>query len=108
MTDGKYIHPEFSPGSYVTCTNTRRTAGTIEGDVGRALLGTNNGNAVAFFLAQHRAEIGKKLTISQVRFWGNPGNDWVRFFLFYVKEASEYPDAIKETDEEGVEYGRAI
>ncbi|KAK5736904.1 hypothetical protein LTR17_007048 [Elasticomyces elasticus] len=58
-----------------------------EGDIAKALFGTHNGNAVAFFLGQHLAQLGRKKTVSQVTLWGDAGpksKDYYRNLLVYV------------------------
>ncbi|KAK3113576.1 hypothetical protein LTR53_009021 [Teratosphaeriaceae sp. CCFEE 6253] len=57
-----------------------------ETQIAKALLGTPNGHAVGFFLAQHRREIKKKLTVDRVQFWGEPDPSGQRDMLFYVVE----------------------
>ncbi|KAK4892048.1 hypothetical protein LTR27_009398 [Elasticomyces elasticus] len=67
------------------------TDGQVNGDIARAILGSSNGNVVAFFLAQHRAEIGKKLTVSKVQFFGDAKvNEYDRHFLFHIVEVVEW------------------
>ncbi|KAK5678717.1 Mitochondrial import inner membrane translocase subunit tim8 [Elasticomyces elasticus] len=72
------------------------TDGQVNGDIARAILGSSNGNVVAFFLAQHRAEIGKKLTVSKVQFFGDAKvNEYDRHFLFHIVEVVEWEKAKK-------------
>ncbi|KAK3634635.1 hypothetical protein LTR56_015215 [Elasticomyces elasticus] len=62
----------------------------IRGEIARAFLGSHNGNVVAFFLAQHRDEIGRKLTVSKVQFFGDAAiSQYNRHFLFHVVPLSE-------------------
>jgi hypothetical protein len=51
------------PGSYITWD--------IEDDDAKALLGTPNGNGVAWLLAQHKRELGWKVVQSVTVFWDN-------------------------------------
>ncbi|KAK3634306.1 hypothetical protein LTR56_015340 [Elasticomyces elasticus] len=74
-------------------------ADPLRRDVARAFLGSHNGNVVAYFLAQHRKDIGKKLTVSKVRFFGNKNNGpYDRHFLFFVEPVTE---AAEEGDNTG-------
>ncbi|KAK3642644.1 hypothetical protein LTR56_010692 [Elasticomyces elasticus] len=77
------------PGN--TCS---MTDGQVNGDIARAILGSSNGNVVAFFLAQHRAQIGKKSTVSKVQSFGDAKvNEYDRHFLFHIVEVVEWEKA---------------
>ncbi|KAK5731689.1 Mitochondrial import inner membrane translocase subunit tim8 [Elasticomyces elasticus] len=72
------------------------TDGKVNGDIARAILGSSNGNVVAFFLAQHRAKVGKKLTVSKVQFFSDAKvNEYDRHFLFHIVEVVEWEKAKK-------------
>ncbi|KAK4901258.1 hypothetical protein LTR27_001815 [Elasticomyces elasticus] len=63
------------------------TEGGLKQEIGQALLGSPNGVAVTYFLAQHRAEIGKMKTVSKVQLFstgGGPGGRISRHMLFSV------------------------
>ena len=61
-----------------------------------ALLASPNGRGVAWFLAQHKAQLGHK-TISNIRVWGDNGEV---FILFVFEDVSESND--DETSAEAV------
>ncbi|KAK0990662.1 hypothetical protein LTR54_012022 [Friedmanniomyces endolithicus] len=69
----------------------------VNGDIGKALLGSPNGHAVAFFLAQHAALIGRRLTVDKVRWWGDLDKDYDQHMLFYILEVPEADDALTPT-----------
>ncbi|KAK1070290.1 hypothetical protein LTR74_004206 [Friedmanniomyces endolithicus] len=67
------------------------------GEIAKAFLGSSNGHAVAFFLAQHEHLIGKRLTVEKVRWWDDGWDEFGKSFLFYVVEVPEADDALTPT-----------
>ncbi|KAK0936646.1 hypothetical protein LTR29_011797 [Friedmanniomyces endolithicus] len=68
-----------------------------DGEIARAFLGSSNGHAVAFFLAQHEHLIGKRLTVEKVRWFGDEDDEYGLSFLFYIVEVPEADDALTPT-----------
>ncbi|KAK0279705.1 hypothetical protein LTR35_008428 [Friedmanniomyces endolithicus] len=69
----------------------------VNGNIGKAFLGSPNGNAVAFFLAQHEALIGKRLTVEKVRYWGDAWAQYDLHLLFYIVEVPEADKSLTPT-----------
>ncbi|KAK5727218.1 Mitochondrial import inner membrane translocase subunit tim8 [Elasticomyces elasticus] len=77
-------------------------ADPLRRDIARAFLGSHNRNVVAYFLAQHRKDIRKKLTVSKVRFFGNKNNGpHDRHFLFFVEPVTEAAEGGEGDDNTG-------
>ncbi|RMZ05100.1 hypothetical protein D0860_06083 [Hortaea werneckii] len=71
----------------------KRTTWTIDEEAAQALLATPNGQGVAWFLAQHKAQLGRKI-VTEVSISSKPEGLSGNFNLFFKIE--DHPSAVKE------------